>query len=139
MKNLNVYLAFEGQCEEALNLYKDCFGGDIVSMQRYGESPAPSPEGYEQKIMHATFQADGIFLMACDTSPEHPVQTGNNVHLSINLDDAAAQKTIFERLSAGGQVTMPLQATFWGAEFGMLTDRFGINWMLNRETGAQAQ
>lgn len=138
MKNFNVYLAFNGNCEEALLFYKDCFGGEIVSLQRYGETPQqPAPEGFEQKVMHATFQSDGIFLMACDVSPEHAVHTGSNVSLSINMDDAAEQRAIFERLSAGGQVSMPLQETFWGAEFGMLTDKFGLHWMLNRETGAQ--
>lgn len=133
MKNLNVYLAFGGRCEEALLHYKNCFGGEIVSMQRYGESPAPCPENYEQKIMHATYQADGIFLMACDTSPDSPVSSGNSVTLSLNMDDATEQHRIFEQLAEGGQVTYPLGMTFWGAEFGMLTDKFGIHWMLNRE------
>lgn len=133
MKQLNVYLAFPGTCEEALNFYKNCFDGEIVSISRFGESPVESPEEYKQKIMHAEFKADGIFFMASDGMPGQPVPPGDMVSLSINTTDAQEQETIFNRLAEGGNVTMPLGATFWGAVFGMVTDRFGIHWMLNRE------
>lgn len=135
MKQLNIYLAFPGTCEEALHFYKDCLGGEIVSLQRFGDAPVESTEDQKQLVMHAEFKADGIYLMASDGHPGQPLQPGEMVHLSINLTDAAEQENIFSKLSAGGRVDMPLQDTFWGARFGMLTDKYGIRWMLNRELG----
>ncbi len=133
MKQLNVYLAFPGTCEEALNFYKTCFGGEITSMQRFGDSPVESSEEHKQKIMHAEFKADGMYFMASDGMPGQPVPSGEMVTLSINLTDGAEQERIFNCLAEGGKVTMPLGGTFWGAVFGMVTDKFGIPWMLNRE------
>lgn len=135
MKQLNVYLAFPGNCEEALHFYKDCFGGEIVSLQRFGDTPVESTEDQKQKVMHAEFRAGDIYLMASDGRPGEPLAAGEMVQLSINLTDAAEQEAIFSKLSAGGRVDMPLQDTFWGARFGMLTDKYGIHWMLNRELG----
>lgn len=133
MKQLNVYLAFPGTCEEALIFYKTCFGGEITSMQRFGDSPVESSEEHKQKIMHAEFKADGMYFMASDGMPGQPVPSGEMVTLSINLSDGAEQERIFNSLAEGGKVTMPLGETFWGAVFGMVTDKFGIPWMLNRE------
>jgi PhnB protein len=132
MKNLNVYLNFPGNCEEALHFYQGCFGGEILSMKRFGDSPMESPEAHKQRIMHAEFKAEGIYFMASDTMPDDESTGGNVVQLSINLTDATEQEQLFKRLSEGGTVLMPLQDTFWGAAFGMLTDKFGIRWMLNR-------
>ncbi|NUQ23967.1 MAG: VOC family protein [Saprospiraceae bacterium] len=134
MKNLNVYLHFNGNCQEALNFYKDALGGEIASMQTYGQSPVESPAGAQDYVMHAEFKSDGIYFMAGDTPPENPVAPGSNVTLSINLDDKAEQTRIFDKLSVGGHVTMELQDTFWGARFGMLDDKFGVSWMLNCDT-----
>ena len=133
MKQLNVYLAFPGNCEEALHFYKDWFGGEIVSLQRFGDTPVESTEEQKQKVMHAEFRAGDIYLMASDGRPGEPLTPGDMVNLSINLTDADEQESIFSKLSAGGSVDMPLQDTFWGASFGMLTDKYGIRWMLNRE------
>lgn len=133
MKNLNLYLNFDGNCEEALRFYQSCLGGKIEMLQRFGEAPNPVPEGAENRIMHGVYRAEGIFLMASDVMPGHPFHAGNNTHLSVQFDDKAEQHSAFEKLSAGGQITFPLQETFWGAEYGMLTDKFGINWMFNRE------
>jgi len=133
MKQLNVYLAFPGTCESALNFYKDALGGEIVSLQRYGETPMGAPEDQKQLVMHATFKAEGVDLMACDVNDKHLVNSGNQVSLSLNLDDEAEQTDIFNKLAAGGQITMPLEDTFWNARFGMLTDQFGVCWLLNCE------
>jgi len=135
MKQLNVYLCFPGTCEEALNFYKNALGGDIVSIQRFGDSPVDASEADKQRIMHAEFKADGIYFMASDSMPGQPTRPGDMVSLSINLTDAAEQERIFNRLSEDGTVGMPLQETFWGAFFGMVTDKYGIHWMLNREVG----
>lgn len=133
MRQFNVYLTFPGNCEEALNFYKNCLGGEIGTLSRFGDSPVDAPEEHKNRVMHAEFKADGIFFMASDSMPEHPVGPGDMVTLSINLTDAQDQETIFNRLAEGGTVTMPLEKTFWGAMFGMVTDKFGIHWMLNRE------
>ncbi len=133
MKKLNVYLTFPGTCEAALNFYKSCFGGEIVSLQRFGDSPMETSDENKQRIMHAEFKSDEIYFMASDSMPDQPTQPGSIVQLSLNLDDATEQENIFNRLSEGGQVLMPLEDTFWGASFGMLIDQFGIHWMLNRE------
>lgn len=133
MKQFSVYLTFPGTCREALSFYKDSLNGDILSMQTFGESPMETPESEKDRILHSEFKADNIFFMASDSMPEQCVNSGSNITLSINLTDAEEQVRIFRNLSEGGQVTFPLQDTFWGAHFGMLTDKFGINWMLNRQ------
>jgi PhnB protein len=130
MTGFNPYLTFDGTCRQALEFYKDCFTGEIESMQTAGEN-APRPELKDQ-IMHAVFKAGSIFFMASDAMG-HPVTRGSNVTLNINFDSVAQQEKVFNKLSGGGNVSMPLQDTFWGARFGMVTDKFGINWMVNCE------
>ncbi|MFN0013388.1 MAG: VOC family protein [Saprospiraceae bacterium] len=133
MKQLNVYLTFPGNCEEALNFYKTCMGGEIASINRLGDSPMEVAEADKNRIMHAEFKADGIYFMASDSMPGQPIRSGDMVTLSINFTDAAQQDQIYNALAEGGNVTMALQETFWGAMFGMLTDKYGIHWMFNRE------
>lgn len=133
MKQLNVYLTFAGNCEEALNFYKNALRGEIISIQRFGDAPMPSPEEHKNKIMHSEFKAEELYFMASDGYPGFQSVAGNNVTLSINLTDEGEQDRIFNSLSEGGKIGMALQDTFWGARFGMLADKFGINWMLNCE------
>jgi PhnB protein len=128
---MNVYLNFAGDCEEALNFYKNCLGGDIISLQRFGDSPVPSDETHQNQVMHAEFKAGDVYLMASDTMPDMPLQSGNNITLNLNFSDIQAQAEVFAKLSAGGNVIMPLEDTFWGARFGMFVDKYGINWMTN--------
>lgn len=130
MKTLNVYLTFAGNCEEALNFYKDCLGGDFT-FQRFGEAPMPSSEEQKNKIMHAEFRSGDVYFMASDAMENMTINGGDNITLSLNFSEEKEQAAIFEKLSAGGTVTMPLQDTFWGAKFGMFMDKFGINWMSN--------
>ncbi|MCU0443618.1 MAG: VOC family protein [Microscillaceae bacterium] len=131
MPTMNVYLNFAGDCEEALNFYKNCLGGDIISLQRFGDSPVPSDETHQNQVMHAEFKAGDVYLMASDTMPDMPLQSGNNITLNLNFSDIQAQAEVFAKLSAGGNVIMPLEDTFWGARFGMFVDKYGINWMTN--------
>ena len=131
---LNPYLSFEGTCEEALNFYKKCLGGEFEFVNRYKEGPPEMggtkiPEEFMEKIMHMTWRFHDNVVMASDILGEIP--KGGNITLSINIDDVNEMETVFDALSAGGQVTMPLQDTFWGARFGMFTDKFGIQWMFN--------
>ena len=83
------------------------------------------------KVMHAEFKTDGLFFMASDGQVGGDFTKGNNMHLNVQLDSVEEQSVLFEKLSENGSVTMPLQQTFWDARFGMLTDKFGIQWMLN--------
>jgi PhnB protein len=131
MKSMNVYLTFAGQCEEALNFYKEALDGEIVSIQRFGDSPMEVEEEEKQRIMHSEFKADGVYFMASDGGPEHPIIPGTNVSLSLNFTDEQEQEVAFNKLASGGRITMTLQDTFWGAKFGMLTDKYEVNWMVN--------
>jgi PhnB protein len=130
---VNPYLTFGGTCEAAMNFYQQALQGQLVSLSHFDSAQMPVPAGYEKKVLHAVLQFGKATLMASDCLPDHPLTVGNNVTLSLDFDDAADQEAKFNALAAGGQVTMALQDTFWGARFGMLTDQFGINWMLNCE------
>ncbi len=133
MVQLNPYLTFDGNCEEAINFYKGCLDGEILSMNYFGDSPMDVPEESKKKVMHVSLKFDGGVIMASDTPTNQAVNTGNNISLSIGLDDLKKTDEYFNRLSEGGKITMPLDDTFWGARFGMLLDKYGIHWMINCE------
>lgn len=137
MKTMNAYLLFPGTCEEALNFYQNSIGGEIPSLMRFSDASMPVTEENAQRVMHAEFRSGDIYFMASDSMPENPDPVGANVRLSIAVDDLAEQERIFNALSDGGNVEMALADTFWGARFGMVTDRYGINWMLNCEMPKQ--
>lgn len=128
---LNIYLYFNGNCEEAMNFYKDTLGGTIVNISRYGDSPMPASEAYKNKILHAVMQVAGTTIMFSDSNEQHHAAPGDNFSVSLNFHSDEEITRVFNLLSTGGKVTMPLQDTFWGAKFGMCCDRFGINWMFN--------
>lgn len=136
MAQINPYLNFKGNCEEAFNFYKSVFGGEFPFVGRYKDMP-PSEHsaGIDgEKIMHMSLPiSKETTLMGSDVGGEwasHIVE-GNNIQLSVNAETEDDAKRIFNALSAGGRVSMPLEKTFWGALFGMFTDKFGINWMVN--------
>lgn len=131
MPQLSVYLSFPGTCEEALDFYKHAFDGEVKSIQRFSETPMPSDPANANRVMHAEFVADGMSFMASDAVGTSTTRPGTNVALSVNHDNEADQAVVFDKLADGGKVTMPLQDTFWGARFGMLTDKYDINWMFN--------
>lgn len=131
MKSLNPYINFSGKCKEALQFYKECFNGEIVALNTFAEYPEEIPEEVKSKIMHAEFKAEEIHFMATDGMPNNKNIIGNNITLSIQITDEEEQTKIFNFLAKNGTVTMPLENTFWGARFGMLTDQYDINWMLN--------
>lgn len=139
MATINPYLNFPGNAEEAFNFYQSVFGGDFMMLQRYSDVPGDvvvkklSPdEG--QKIMYIALPiGKENVLMATDAleSTGRPLTTGNNFSISINAGSKEEAERIFNGLSSGGAITMPLADAFWGAYFGMFTDRFGIQWMVN--------
>ena len=132
---LEPYLFFDGDCEEALAFYKGVFGGEITSLNRFEGSPlaAQLPPEYKKKVMHAAFKAAALRFMASDGMPGTARPEGSRIALSLGTRDAGVADEVFQKLAEGGAVTMPFQDTFWGAKFGMVIDKFGIEWMLNCE------
>lgn len=146
MATINAYLTFDGTCEEAFNFYKSVFGGDFPMVGKFGDMPPqegmpPISDEVKNRIMHMSLPISAeTVLMGSDTMPGiHDHQVGNNISLSINTDSREEADLIFTGLSAGGKVSMPLADTFWGAYFGMWTDKFGINWMVNYDDPAKVQ
>lgn len=139
MAKVNPYLHFLGNSEEVFNFYKSVFGGEFATVMRYGDMSGQ--EGCENmsdedkaKIMHIALPlSDGHVLMGTDAVGEHAKDAafGNNISLSVSADSKEEAEKIFSGLTEGGKVTMPLGDTFWGAYFGMLTDKVGINWLIN--------
>jgi PhnB protein len=138
MPVINPYLTFKGNCEEAFNFYRSVFGGEFAYIGRFGDMPPQEghtmPESDKDKIMHVSLPiGKGTILMASDTGGEWAPKTiiGNNFSISIGADSKEEADRLFNGLSAGGQVTMPMAPTFWGDYFGMFTDKFDINWMVS--------
>ena len=133
------YIMFSGNCEEALKFYEKALGGEIKDLMRFEGSPAENMSEDKQKVMHSHFAVEGnLLFMASDSgSNDQKAANGGMVHLSLNFTDAGKIQQVFSAMGEGGNVTMPLQDTFWGATFGMLTDRFGINWMFNYDRPGQ--
>ena len=138
MPTINPYLTFEGNCEEAFNFYRSVFGGEFTYLGRFEEMPDEYdiPEGQENYVMHVSLPiGDETVLMGSDTSEEfgNPVKAGNNFSISVNCNSREESDKLFDGLSEDGEVIMPMNETFWGSYFGMLTDKFGIQWMVSFE------
>ncbi len=137
MARVNSYLTFNGNCEEAFDFYKSVFGGDFTYKGRFKDMPPiegkSAPPGEAEKIMHVSLPiSNETMLMGCDHLDFLGGATlmGNNFAISITADNNAEADKLFNGLSAGGKITMPMQQTFWSAYFGMFTDKFGIQWMV---------
>ncbi|MFL6233497.1 MAG: VOC family protein [Thermoanaerobaculia bacterium] len=129
---VNPYLFFNGQCEEAFNTYARILGGKIEAMIKHQGSPAEGhvPPEWGDKIMHAMLRVGDGALMASDAPPEHQ-ERPQGFSVSIHFTDVAEAERVFNALAEGGKVNMPFSETFWAVGFGMLVDRFGIPWMVN--------
>ena len=129
---VNPYLSFNGQCEAAFKFYQECLGPASLSFHKYGGSPMADqvPAEWHDKVMHATLTIAGTALMGADAPPTHFTQPAGFA-VSLSMDKPEAAERIFQALSKGGKVQMPIQKTFWAARFGMLIDQFGIPWMVN--------
>ncbi len=146
MTTVNIYLNFNGNCEEAFNFYKSVFGGEFSYIGKFKDMPAqegmPVSKEMEDRIMHVSLPiSKETMIMGSDTGGEwaSSFQQGNNFSISINTNSKEEADRLFNRLSEGGKVTMPLDNTFWGDYFGMFTDKFGINWMVSFNAGQQNQ
>ncbi len=138
MTQINAYLNFNGNCREVMTFYKDSLGGELT-LQTVEGSPLESQCSGAMKhhILHSTLQKDDLVLMASDmTGPEGYIK-GNTMSLSLNCSSGDEIETFFSNLSSGGQVIHPLAKQFWGATFGVLTDKFGVRWMLNYDANAK--
>ena len=128
------YLFFGGRCEEALEFYRKALGAEVEMLMRYNQAPMEMPPGaiapgFETKVMHTTFRVRGAALMASDGRDEQSKSVG--CHLALSVPTEADAQRAFDGLADGGVVEMPLGKTFWSPRFGMLTDRFGIGWMVS--------
>ena len=137
MRNISPYLLFNGQAQEAFDFYKSVFGGEFGMVQKFKETPEEDrkrggikdEEG--EKLMHISLPVGRFVLMASDAPESRMVDMGNNISIALETDSREEADTVFKALSEGGEVTMPLGDTFWGAYYAMLIDKFGISWMVS--------
>lgn len=139
MTQINAYINFDGNCREAMNFYKDCLGGEL-NMQTVEGSPieAQCPPEIKHHILHASLIKDGLILMGSDMQQPGGFTKGDNIALSLNCSSDEEIKTFFSKLSEGGKITHNLMQSFWGATFGVFTDKYGIRWMLNYDKSQAA-
>lgn len=144
MVTVNPYLTFKGNTEEAFEFYKSVFGSEFTGLQRCKDAPEGDkmPASEREKILHISLPiGQGNVLMGSDAYDSgkmgQNLTVGNNFFLSLHPESEEEANQLFNGLSAGGQATIPLRKTFWGAYFGMLTDKFGIQWMVNYDYNGQ--
>src|SRR6185295_558405 len=134
MREMITYLTFNGNARQAMEFYKECLGGELFMMP-FSEAPGDFPKEAKDRIMHATLRNGAVALMASDAMPGMPFQQGTNFSISVIPESVEEEEKLFTAVAKNGKITMPLQDTFWGAHFGMVTDQFGIQWMFNLEKG----
>jgi len=140
MKHVTTYLNFNGNCRPAMEFYKKCLGGQL-EMMPFSQMPdhGDLPKEAQNLVMHARLSHNGApLLMASDTMPGMPFHLGNNFYVSVHCESQEEVERHFAALGENGKVQMPLQDTFWGSHFGMLTDQFGIQWMFNFDKSGKA-
>ncbi|GAA5166439.1 VOC family protein [Pseudonocardia eucalypti] len=127
---LNPYLSFDGTARQAMEFYRDVFGGELA-LHTFGEVGGGHGDDND-KIMHGMLETDaGYTIMGADNPPGMPFQPGNTITVSLSGDDGDRLRGYWERLADGGSIAVPLEKQMWGDEFGMCTDRFGTPWMVN--------
>jgi PhnB protein len=139
-KIVQPYVFFNGRCEEAVEFYKKALGAEVLMMMRYKESPeAPPPgmvpPGFENKIMHTSFRVGQTVVMASDGCSTDK-SSFDGFRLSISVSTVEEVDRIFNALAVGGEIQMPVNKTFWSPRFGMVTDKFGLGWMVGVITDA---
>ncbi|RPI15853.1 MAG: VOC family protein [Ignavibacteriae bacterium] len=141
MAVLNPYLNFNGNTEEAFNFYKSVFGGEYTALMRFKEVPPEFQQNKDEaeKIMHVALPiGKGTILMGSDIPASmKQANFGNNLQIAISTESEDEANRIFNGLSSDGKVSMPMDKTFWGAYFGMLTDKYGVHWMVSYDLNGQ--
>jgi len=130
MLGISPYIAFKGNCRQAIEFYKNALDANVLFTQTVGESPM-SNMGPAENIMHCTIKVGDSTIMMCDDPRPDSAATGGNISLAIGLNDPERAKKLFGNLAKDGSVVMPLEKTYWAEAFGMVTDKFGIKWMIN--------
>ena len=132
---LSFHLSFNGDCAEAFKLYERALGGKITQISTYGQSPMAGqvPAHEHNLVMHAAMELGGTRLMGADSASSHPYQGAHGYGVSLIFDTVDEARAAFDALCEGGSVIMPFASTFWAPGFGMVTDRFGVPWMLGCE------
>ena len=130
MLGINPYIVFNGNCRQAIEFYKTALGADVLFTQTVGESPM-SNMGPAANIMHCTIKVGDSTIMMCDNPKPETAAGGGNISLAIGLNDPERARQLFDNLSEGGSVIMPLDKTYWAEAFGMVADKFGVKWMIN--------
>ncbi|MDX2048562.1 MAG: VOC family protein [Chitinophagaceae bacterium] len=140
MAQINSYLTFNGNCREAMVFYKECLGGELM-LQTIGESPMADKmtEQMKESILHSTLSKGDLVIMASDMVSDKGLIKGNSVSLMLNCSSEKEIRNYYEKLSAGGEATHPLENTFWGALFGDLTDKYGNHWLLHFQKNTNHQ
>jgi PhnB protein len=135
---ITTYLSFKGDCEAAFRFYAQCLGGEVGALFRYGGSPleGSAPADWSEKIMHGSLTVGGHVLMGADVTPDR-YEEPKGVSLSIQIASTDEAERIFRELARDGRIVMPLEKTFWAARFGIVVDRFGIQWLINCESSDQ--
>lgn len=134
MLGVNPYIAYKGNCRQAIEFYKSALDAEVLFMQTVGESPM-SDMGPAENIMHGSIKVGGSTIMMCDDpggGAGEPV-SGGPISLALGVDDPSQAKRLFDNLADSGTVVMPLEKTFWAEAFGMVNDKFGIQWLINCE------
>jgi PhnB protein len=128
---LNPYLGFRDNAREAMTFYQSVFGGDL-NMSTFGEYQASEDASENDKIMHAMLTApNGLVLMGADTPNSMQLADGSNISISLSGDDETELRGYFDKLLDGGQIGVPMEKAPWGDIFGMLTDKYGVSWLVN--------
>ncbi|QNM85265.1 VOC family protein [Polaribacter pectinis] len=127
---VQAYLAFNGNCQEALNFYSDLFNADVKNRITYEDKKIDVPSSYRTKLQHAELKGKGVHFMAYDASPDTPINNGNQIHMSVDLNDKDEAEDVFNDLAKGGITHHEFREREWGY-FGRCTDKYGINWMVN--------
>lgn len=136
---VEVYLVFNGNCREAVEFYKEAFNTEQPEYMTFADAPPNPdfviPEEAKSLIMHTYLMIDGSRVMFSDNFPGMPYTVGNNISVTVVSDDEGFIRSSFEKLQAGGNVSMPLQETFWSKCYGSLKDKFGVEWQLSLDSG----
>ncbi len=133
MKKLIPYLIINDKCEQALDFYKQCFGGELNFLQKYEETDYDVSPAFKTKVAHAEFISDQVHFYASDGFEGEKAKVGNNIAMSVIFNDEAEQRSVFEKLRADGEITMNFAETSANSKLATLIDKFGIHWYLNFE------
>ena len=134
IKTVNPYILLNGTAQAAIGFYESALGAKTESIMHFGEVPAMNaPTEQKDLIIHAVMRVGGGVIMLSDAPSNQTIPPGGNIQITLDFSDFAEMSKAFDALASGGKVVMPLADTFWGAKFGMVTDRFGVGWMLNSD------